>query len=150
MANIQSVVGVDEYLDAEDGENNWSIKNLNAKLHCLFQIMTYHIHRGIKRHQCMSWLGTVHMEKTRSWALITTLGINHIGVSTSYNDIRRSHNHLSSYAVLASEPEDTPIPSHFTKADFCIEAVDNSDYADNSYLSGRPYTTLPWCCFRRQ
>ena len=53
MATIQSVVGVGEYLDAEDGENNWSIKNLNAKLHCLFQIMTYHIHRGIKRHWSM-------------------------------------------------------------------------------------------------
>ena len=71
MANIQSVVGADEYLDdnldAEGGENNQSIKNVNAKLHCLFQIMTYHIHRGggggAKRHQCMSWLGTVHIEK---------------------------------------------------------------------------------------
>ena len=52
MANIQSVVGVDEYLDNDldlGGENNRSIKNLNAKLHCIFQIMTYHIHRGRKK-----------------------------------------------------------------------------------------------------
>ena len=81
--------------------------------------------------------------KTRIRALITTP--NHIGVSTSYNDNRKSRNLLSSYAVLASKSEGTPIPSHFTKTDFCIGAMDNSDYADNSSLSGthsKHYTAM--------
>ena len=40
------------------------------------------------------------------------------------------------HAVLASVSEGTPIPSHFTKTDICIGAMDNSDHADNSSLSG--------------
>ncbi|KAH3809608.1 hypothetical protein DPMN_137982 [Dreissena polymorpha] len=43
---------------------------------------------------------------------------------------------LDSYAVKCSEDGETPIPSTFTKEDYIISGMKNSDYADKSSISG--------------
>ena len=120
-----------------------SIKTLQTQVHCLFQIMTYHIHKGRQKTPMHAMVGQSVYGKTRSRVLITTL--NRIGVSTSYNEVRRARSLLSSYAVHRSEADGTPIPSHFNGCDFCIGAMDNSDYSDESSLSGthsKHYTAM--------
>lgn len=79
-------------------------------------------------------LGQSVYRKTQSKELLTTL--NRIGVSTSYNDARRSRNLLASFTIQKSVDE-TPIASHFNNSAFVISAIDNSDNNDNSSLSGK-------------
>ena len=50
------------------------------------------------------------------------------------HSIRRSL--LASYTVKCSEDGQTPLPSTFTKGDYTMGGMDNSDYADKSSLFG--------------
>ena len=151
MAKIQALMPDYEEEDRSDNsddeddfeEADESIKTLHTQLHCLFQIITYHIHKGRQKTPMHAMVGQSVYSKTRSRVLITTL--NRIGVSTSYNEVRRARSLLSSYDVVKSETDSTRIPSHFNSSDFCIGAMDNSDYADESSLSGthsKHYTAM--------
>ena len=128
--------------DSND-ENSHKAFKTHTALHCLFQMMTYQIHKGHQKTPMHAMVGQSVYAKTRSKVLLTLL--QHLGMSTGYSEVRRSRKLLSSYAVHASGVDETPIPSHFNKSDFCIGAMDNSDYADNSSLSGmhsKHYTAM--------
>jgi hypothetical protein len=62
------------------------------------------------------------------------------------NLFRRAQNLLLSYnTIVKSEADDTPIPSQFNSSNFCIAAMDNSDYSDESSMSGthsKHYTAM--------
>ncbi|KAH3734225.1 hypothetical protein DPMN_040664 [Dreissena polymorpha] len=61
---------------------------------------------------------------------------NGIGACLSYQTIRSSHSLLASFAVKCSEDGETQIPSTFTKEDYIMAGMDNSDYSDKSSISG--------------
>jgi hypothetical protein len=94
MGKIQAIMQdheEDEYLNddneaIDEEETDKSVKALHSKLHCLFQIMTYHVHNGRQKTPMHAMVGQSVYSKTRSRVLITTL--NRIGVSTSYNEVR--------------------------------------------------------------
>ena len=151
MVDVHPIVIPDDeemYMEGEpdangDCDSSRGATNQFIQLHCLFQILTYHLHKARQKNPLQAMVGQSTYGKTRSRAFITTL--NHIGVSTSYNEVKRARNLLASYAVHASEANGTPIPSHFRDSGFCIGAKDNSDYADKSSLSGtqsKHYTAM--------
>ena len=74
--------------------------------------MKYPAHREQKKTPIYVMVERGTYEKSRSQALVAKL--NHISVSSSYNDIRRSNNSLSSYAVFVSADEES----------YCIDSND--------------------------
>ena len=59
-----------------------------------------------------------------------------MGISSSYNDGRRSRRLLAAYAVLKSEGNEVPVPSTFTRDAYTCGAMDNGDFSDRSSISG--------------
>ena len=105
-----------------------------VQLFCLFQIMYYELQHGQKKTSLHLMTEHTIYDKCKSKELISSM--NKIGVSASYQDVIRSRNLLSSYAILTSTVNNTPLPSHFTRDGFTIAALDNFDFHDNSSLSG--------------
>lgn len=127
--------------DIEDTCEDLEDKHLNqltVQMNSLFQIMFYQIHRGKKKTPLHMMTGHALYDKCKSKELITSM--NRIGVSTSYNDVVRSRDLLAAYAVKSGESTSVPIPSHFSKKEFTIGALDNFDFEDNSSLSGTSST----------
>lgn len=118
----------------EEEQENWVIDHKSTQLHCLFQILVYNIHNGAKKTPLHMMLGHALYARDRSKSLLTAF--NRIGSSTSYQTIRSARSLLASYAVKCSENGETPIPSTFTREDYTMAGMDNSDYADKSSLSG--------------
>lgn len=134
----------EEDADCDDGdddedtlpeeENSWAVKNHHSQLNCHFQVAYNHIHHGRRRTPLHTMLGQYIYGKTRSKALLTTL--NRVGISTSYNEVKRSRNLMCAYTVQSSAANGVPIPSHFSDEGWAFGAFDNEDFEDNSSLSG--------------
>ncbi|KAH3789794.1 hypothetical protein DPMN_167982 [Dreissena polymorpha] len=95
-------------------------------------MLVYISHSGLTPLHMM--LGHAIYERDRSRSLLTAF--NRIGACSRYQTIRSSRSLLASYAVKCSEDGETPIPSTFTKEDYIMAGMDNSDYADKSSISG--------------
>lgn len=59
-----------------------------------------------------------------------------MGVSLSYNDVRRSRCLLAAYAVAKSNRGEVPLPSTFTQDTYTFGAMDNGDFCDRSSIPG--------------
>lgn len=105
-----------------------------TQLHCLFQMLVYTIHNGVKRTPLHLMLGHSLYARDRSKSLLTVF--NRIGACASYQSVRSARSLLASYAVKCSEHGETPLPSTFNTSDYTMAGMDNSDYADKSSLSG--------------
>ena len=121
--------------DDEDGappekEIEWTVPNWNAQLHSEFQMTYYRMHHGQRTTPLHSMIGQSINNKTRSKGILTIL--NRIGVSRSYNEVRRARNVLCQYTIQSSEANGVPIPSHFSVDGWCMGALDNEDYDDMS------------------
>ena len=112
----------------------WARDHNSTQVHCLFQMLVYNIHRGKKKTPLHMMLGHALYARDRSKSLLTVF--NRIGSFTSYQTIRHARSLLASYAVKCSENGEIPIPSTFTRDDYTMAGMDNSDYADKSSLSG--------------
>ncbi|KAH3861172.1 hypothetical protein DPMN_024100 [Dreissena polymorpha] len=97
-------------------------------------MLVYISHSGLTRTPLHMMLGHAIYERDRSRSLLTAF--NRIGACSSYQTIRSARSLLASYAVKCSEDGETPIPSTFTKEDYIMAGMDNSDYADKSSISG--------------
>jgi hypothetical protein len=115
-------------------QETWVRHHKSTQLHCLFQMLVFNIHNGMKKTPLHLMLGHSIYARDRSRSLLTVL--NRIGSCTSYQTIRSARNLLVNYAVKCSEDGETPIPSTFTREDYTMAGMDNSDYADKSSLSG--------------
>ena len=105
-----------------------------TKIHSMFQMLFYFVHRGQKKTPLTVMTGHTVYDKCKSRELITAL--NKIGVSTSYNEVLKNRKKLADYVLASSVNEGPPFPSHFSKDHFSICAFDNFDHADRSSLSG--------------
>ncbi len=112
-----------------------AVFNQQNQLNCLFQIMYYQMFNGARKTPLHASFGQYQYSKGRSREMLTVA--NRIGVSTSYNDVRRSRRLLAAYAVEKSAGEEIPIPSTFTRDSFTICAMDNADFSDKSSISGK-------------
>lgn len=103
------------------------------QLYSLFQTTYYKMMHGRKKTPLHVMIGQGTYGKTRSRELLTTL--NKIGVSISYCEARRLRNLLCNYTLCSQNPDETPIPSHFSKG-WTMGALDNENFEDNSSISG--------------
>ena len=76
-------------------------------------------------------------EKCKRRELITTFNKPYMCIS--YNSIKSHWSNFAKYTVFQSFPIAVPLPSHFDTQSFTIVALDNSDKADRSGLSGRKH-----------
>ena len=106
----------------------------STQLHCLFQMLVFNIRNGIQKTPLHMMLGHAIYARDRSRSLLTVF--NRIGSCTSYQTIRSARSLLANYAVKCSGDGETPMPSTFTRDDYVMGGMDNSDYADKSSLSG--------------
>ena len=116
--------------DGQENENDdadiWTQHHKSVQLHCLFQILAYSLHNGRVMTPFHSMVGHFLYSSNRSRNELTTF--NRVGVSPSYNTVRRGRS--------LSESNNVPIPSHFTRSSFTMGAFDNADYSDKSSLAG--------------
>ena len=112
----------------------WVRDHKSTQLHCLFQMLVYNIHNGVKKSPLHMMLGHSLYARDRSKTLLTVF--NMIGACTGYQTIRSVRSLLANYTVKLSEDGETPIPSTFTREDYTMAGMDNSDYADKLSLSG--------------
>lgn len=120
-------------VSTDHGETT-KINHKATQLHCLFQMLVYTIHNGIKRTPLHLMLGHSIYARDRSKSLLTVF--NRIGACASYQSVRSARSLLASYAVKCSEHGETPLPCTFNTSDYTMAGMDNSDYADKSSLSG--------------
>ena len=73
--------------------------------------------------------------KRDPWARAASADVAEEGVAVVV--VIRSRNLLSSYAILTSTVNNTPLPCHFIRDGFTIAALDNFDFHDNPSLSGK-------------
>lgn len=115
-------------------EEQWAVTNQYRQLNCLFQIMYYQLFHGTKKTPLTTSFGQYQYGKSRSREILTVA--NRMGVSSSYNSIRRARQLLAAYAVAKSNENEVPVPSTFTVGAYVCGAMDNGDFGDRSSLSG--------------
>lgn len=120
--------------DQVDADEEWAVKNQHNQLNCLFQIIYNQLHHGSKRTPLTVAFGQYLYGKNRSREILTVA--NHMGVCSSYNDVKRSRRLLASYGIAKSSGGEVPLPSTFTPNCFTLGALDNGDFSDRSSLSG--------------
>ena len=118
----------------QDEDDLWAVKNRHSQLNCHFQMAYNHIHHSRKKTPLHTMLGQYIYGKTRSKELLTTL--NRIGISNSYNEVKRLRNLMCAFTVQSSDANGVPIPSHFSDDGWAFGAFDNEDFEDNSSVSG--------------
>ena len=104
------------------------------KIKSLYQIMYYILHNGRKNTPLHIMTGHNVYDTCKSRELITTL--NRVGVSTSYNEVRRARSNLANFCFTSSENSNVPIPRHFVSDKFTLAQMDNFDHQDKSSPSG--------------
>ncbi|KAH3796632.1 hypothetical protein DPMN_150201 [Dreissena polymorpha] len=97
-------------------------------------MLVYISHSGLTRTLLLMMLCHAIYETDRSRSLLTAF--NRTGACLSYQTIRSARSLLASYAVKCSEDGETPILSSFTKDDYIMAGMENSDYAVKSSISG--------------
>ncbi|KAH3786936.1 hypothetical protein DPMN_165054 [Dreissena polymorpha] len=107
----------------QDQTETWLRAHTSTQLHYLFQMLVYISHSGLTRIPLHMMLGHAIYERDRIRSLLKAF--NRIGACSSYLTIRS-----------ARKDGETPIPSTFTKEDYIMAGMDNSDYADKSPISG--------------
>ena len=63
--------------------------------------------------------------------------MNNLGLTISYNELRKCRNNLGAYALNQDAEGLIPLPSHFQPDEFTIAAMDNFDHIDRSSSSGK-------------
>ena len=91
----------DDCSDENTSEVEWAVRNQHIQLNCLFQIMYNQLFHGSKKTPLTASFGQYQYGKSRSREVLTAA--NRMGISTSYNDVRRSRKLLAAYAVSKSE-----------------------------------------------
>ena len=79
-------------------------------------------------------LGNSVYGKTRSKTIITNL--NTVGVTTSYQELKRQRRLKAQYTLSCNKPNEAPIPTHFSSTGCTMGALDNENFADQSSISG--------------
>ena len=120
----------DQYSNMDDSNQN----KKHIRLNCLFQIIYYQLFHGTKKTPLTTSYGQYHYGKSRSREILTLS--NHMGISESYKEVRKSRQKLAAYAIAKSEENQVPIPSSFTCDSFTFGALDNADFVDKSSISG--------------
>ena len=105
-----------------------------VKVKSLYQMVYYILHNGKKKTPLHVMIGHHTYDKCKSREVITSL--NRVGVSTSYNEVRRARSNLANYCFEKSEENSVPIPSHFVNDEFTLAQMDNFDHSGRSSLSG--------------
>ena len=100
----------------------------------IYQTMYYVMHNGNNKTPLHMMTAHNVYDTCKSRELITSL--NSIGVSVSYNEVRKARSRLAKYAFTKSQTDDIPMPSHFVTDRFTIAAFDNFDSADKSSPTG--------------
>ena len=72
-------------------------------------------------------------EKCKSQKLLTSF--NCLGLCTSYKEKKFHRNDLAKLAISRSNDTGIPIPTHFSKIQFTIAAMDNFDHSDFNSLT---------------
>ena len=130
--------------DDEDGDSDseydpdehieHAIQKQHTQLNSLFQIMYYQMFSGSRKTPLTTAFCQYQYGKSRSREILSAT--NRMGVSPSYNEVRRGRRLLASYAVANSGENKVPIPSTFTHGAFVCGAMDNADFRDRSSISG--------------
>ena len=128
----------DDNLDDDEDDlltNNQPNSNLHeSRAFCDFQIVFNKINHGNQKVPLCEMLTHSIYHKTRSKRLLTTM--NHLGITYSYSEVRRSRALKVQHSVEASRKFGIPFPPHFNKECYTMGALDNEDYSDNSSISG--------------
>ena len=61
---------------------------------------------------------------------------NRLGLCTSYKGTKLHRKNLAKLAISRSNDTGIPLPTHFSKSEFTIAAMDNFDHSDFSSLTG--------------
>ena len=120
--------------EVESVDHKYNYKNKKLQIFSLFQTMYYIMHNGRNPTPLHILTGHSIYHKCKGKQLITAM--NRIGVSVSYSEVRRQRNQLAQFTKESAINNQTPLPSHFSKSDFTIGALDNADFKDSSSLSG--------------
>ena len=112
----------------------WAAKNQQLQLSCIFQTMFYIKYHGTKPTPLAAANGQFVYNKHKSKEMLSML--NKMGVSEGYAKVRSRRKNLALYQVALSSENEVPIPSTFEKGVFCTAALDNSDFGDQSSISG--------------
>lgn len=90
----------------QEQQENWVRDHKSTQLHCLFQMLVYNIHGGVKRTPLHMMLGHALYARDRSRSILTAF--NRIGSCMSYQTIRSVRSLLASYTVKCSEDGRNP------------------------------------------
>ena len=120
----------DKFCDGYELKESWDQHN---QLNCLFQIMYYQMFNGARKTPLHVSFGQYQYSKSRSREILTVA--NRIGVSSSYNDVRRSRCLLASYAIEKSAGKEI---SNFPVTSYKIHSPRPLivDFSDRSSASG--------------
>ena len=73
---------------------------------------------------------------SRGWLI----SFNCRGLCTSYKEAKFHRNNLAKLAISRSNDTGIPLPTHFSKSQFTIAALDDFDHSDFNSLTGRALT----------
>ena len=111
---------------------------ITLKIKSLFQLIYYNIHNGKKKTPLHKMNSSGIYEKCKSRELLTSF--NRLGLCTSYKETKLHRNSLAKLAISRSNDTGIPLPTHFSKSQFTIAAMDNFDHSDFNSFAGTANT----------
>ena len=124
----------DESNVLDDDKNVSQTFDIPLKIKSLFQLIYYSFHNGKKKTPLHIMNSSALYEKCKSRELLTSF--NRLGLCTSYKETKLHRNNLAKLAISRSNDTGIPLPTHFSKSQFTIAAMDNFDHSDFNSLTG--------------
>ena len=118
----------------DDDKNVSQTFDIPLKIKSLFQLIHYNIHNGKKKAPLHMMNSSAIYEKCKSRELLTSF--NRLGLCSSYKETKLHRNNLAKLAISRSNDTGITLPTHFSKSQFTIAAMDNFDHSDFNSLTG--------------
>ncbi len=137
LLKIQMIEMKNESQDDDDKveqEELWRMKKTLPSVALFIPDIGVKSTAGMHHAPIHTMIGQALYAKNYSRETLTTH--NRIGVCVIYNKVKCHRNLLLGYAIRSCDEVDCPLRSQFSKSDFTGRAMDNSDFADNSSVSG--------------
>lgn len=121
-------------IDVEDTRLQYNnveeMSSIYTKFHAIFQILVYNLNKGKMRTPMHLANAQAIHETCKSATLIKSF--NRLGLSSSYDEVRKYHNDMAMFTISSTENNLVPIPSHLDPLIFTIGAVDNFDHEETT------------------
>ena len=122
--NCDSLIPNDDEINVLDDDKNVSQTfDIPLKIKSLFQLIYYNIHKGKKKTPLRLMNSSAIFEKCKSRELLTSF--NGLGLCTSYKETKLHRNNLAKFDISRSNGTGITLPTHFSKSQFTIAAMDS-------------------------